>query len=359
MSLFKKTYQDNLRALKKEQEIKEQKNKKELAESVGLDPFEPYVTDLSDLDVEPVDVDFMFKKNMAHIKNTYQIPMPTDAKFVARTSNLFEGVEALLPSMIQDCKTADSDFLTGYYLAKFHINPAGVLNSFHAGISSDSLIQGMYYAIRKNNPKTKWNMYGCDARKTEKYKSILKNGIRKPCDIYNTNTVTSINIQLSETMPVESIDLYTCDIKSNSVHQLMKQLLLIVEYLSMDASVVLRLPVNWHSYYTSMVTFLLFCIGQFKSVKILKTPWGSIPKYYLILSGFKEQISQQKRIALKTYVAYIESAPVTPLINEDYFDLYDKDMLIQPINQSYINIMGFEMDMSENEVLQHWANLVS
>lgn len=357
MALFKKTYQDNLRALKKEQAMTKAVEVDPLT-CQNIDPFEAYITDISNDELEPIEQTFLYKKNFAKIKHAYTLDMPADAKYLRRNGNMFESTEAILPTILPECKSVDTDFLTGYYLAKYHLNMPQVLTSFHAGISKDSMIQGIYNAMLKLKPKAKWQMFGCDANKTQKYQNILKNGIRNPCDIYNPNTASSINIQLSEVLIPQSIDLYTCDIKSNSVADVLKQLLLIREYLTSTASLVLRLPTNWHAYYTAMQTVLLFCVSHFRTVRVFKTPWGVIPKYYLILKDFKQPINLQKATALQTYLNALAENQNIPLISKTYFDVNDQEMLMQNINQAYINMMSFDIKYTSDDALQAWTDIL-
>lgn len=358
MALFKKTYQDNLRALKKEQATAKALEVDSCATQQNIDPFEAYITDISNDELEPIEQAFLYKKNFAKIKHSYTLDMPADAKYLRRNGNTFESTEVVLPTILSECKSVDTDFLTGYYLAKFHLNMPQVLTSFHAGISKDSMIQGIYNAMLKLRPKAKWQMFGCDANKTQKYQGILRNGIRNPCDIYNPNTASSINIQLSEVLIPQSIDLYTCDIKSNSAADVLKQLLLIREYLTSTARLVLRLPTNWHSYYTAMQTVLLFCVSHFKTVRVFKTPWGAIPKYYLILKDFKQPINLQKATALQTYLNALVENQNIPLISKTYFDVNDQDMILQNINQAYINMMSFDIKYTSDEALQTWTSIL-
>jgi viroplasmin and RNaseH domain-containing protein len=355
MALFKKTYQDNLRALKKEQDINAANA---TVSELIVDPFKSYITDISNNEMEPIEQVFLFKKNLAKINYAYTLPIPIEAKFTNRNGNVYELTEAFLPSILPDCKSVDSDFLTGYYLAKFHLDLPQLMTSFHAGISKDSLIQGIYHAMLKLRPKAKWQMFGCDANKNKKYQNILKNGVRIPCDIYNSNTVNSINIQLSEVISNKSIDLYTCDIKSNSAADVLKQLLMIREYLNDSVRIVLRLPTNWHTYYTAMQTILWFCISHFKSVKIFKTPWGAVPKYYLILKDFKETINLQKATAINTYLQALNENQNTPLISKTYLDDEDQKIIIENINKAYINMISFDIKYTADEALQLYTSIL-
>lgn len=358
MAYFKKTYQDNLRELKKEQIKQEALKPKEEIKQL-LDPFESYVFDISNIDLDPIELAMLYKKNFAKIKHTYTFTMPVDAKYVRRQTNIFTDIENILPNIIPDCKSTDGDFLTGYYLAKYHLRLPKVLTSFHAGISKDSLTQGIYYSLAKTQPNTKWQMFGCDSTPVKKYEPIIRNGIRKPCDIYNANTISSINVQLSESISQGSLDLYTCDIRSKSTADVIKQLVLVREFLAPTAQIVLRLPTNWNSYYTSMSTFLLFCISYFTNVKIIKTPWGVIPKYYLILQNMKATISAKEATTLQTYLSVLLEDPNVPLISQTYFNIDEQEILMQNINQAYTHMMSFDTLPTNDEAIDIWTDIVS
>ncbi len=359
MSQFKKTYQDTLRALKKEQNtpVVEEKTQPGI-----LDPYESYIFDISDVELDPIDTTLLYKNNFAKLKHSYTFIMPSDAKYSRRQSNPYLDIQAMLPAMIIDSTNVDDDFLTGYYLAKFHLDLPKIITSYHAGISKDSLMRGLYYATlaqqKDSTQKTKWQMLGCDAHITKKYESIYKNGILKPCNIYNMNTSNSIKIQLSEIIDHASVDLYTCDIRSASTLDVLKQLLLIFEFLSIKSKIVLRLPTNWQQFYTSMSTVFLFLIGQFKTVKIFKTPWGVIPKYYLILHDMKEVISSKKIAALITYSIALSANCNVPLISSTYYSINEQELLMKNINTAYINMMSHDVNTSTEDAIETWTNFI-
>ena len=259
--------------------------------------------------------------------------------------------------MIPNCTNVDDDFLTGYYIAMYHLQLPKIITSFHAGISKDSLTQGIYYALAKIQPKTKWQMFGCDSNPIKKYESIIKNGIKNPCDIYNINTMTSINIQLNEFIDQKSIDFYTCDIKNNGAADTLKQILLIREYLSNNCQIILRLPKNWSLQYTSISTILLFCICQFKQVKIFKTPWGSVPRYYLIMQDMKSPISAQLASIFQAYILALIDNPNLPLISQTYFNIYDQKNIMASINQAYIKMCDIS-SVSEQDAVYIWTDIV-
>ncbi len=363
MAQFKKTYQDTLRALKKEQQSNDTAEEKEQNKTVALyDPYESYIFDISNEDLDPVDTILLYKNNFAKLKHTYTFTMPSDAKYLRRQSNPYLDIEAILYTMIPDATNVDDDFLTGYYIAKYHLDLPKIITSYHAGISKDSLTQGIYYATLSQQTdslkKTKWQMFGCDGVITKKYEALYKNGILKPCNIYNTNTSNSIKIQLSEVVDHASIDLYTCDVRSASTLDVLKQLLLIFEFLSMKSRVVLRLPTNWQQFYTSMSTTLLFIVGQFKTVKIFKTPWGVIPKYYLILHDMKEPMSSKKIASLLTYITALSANGNIPLISSTYYSVDEQELLMQNISLAYINMMSYDVETTIEDAIQTWTSLI-
>ena len=341
--MFKKTYQDNLRKLRKE-------STEEIPESI--DSIEPFniTSNLSDEDVDPIEHALLYRKSFVNIKHLYSIEPPVLS--VSKPGN-FSDVEAILPSLIADCPLVDSDFLTGYYISKYHMDLPYVLTSFHAGLSKDLLTKGIYYSLLKREKKTKWQMLGCDACPKEEYKKILYNGVKKPCNIYCSNTINSINIQLSEVIDMASVNLYTCDIASKSTADVIKQFLLIREFLTHTAYILLRLPTTWTEFYTSMSTFILFCISRYKTVKLIKTPWNG--KLYLLLHKRKTCISSATYMALHSYAKDLDELPDMPLISQIYFNINDKNPLIEPIKKAYLHTMPA---ITSDEAIRVWTNII-
>ncbi len=342
--MYARTYKDNLRLLASEQ--------KEEPVVEAVDPFAESIVNISDEDVEPIGANMLYRAAFSKLKHSYVIKAP-DANYVNRKEDKFADLADILPALIPDCCEVDTDFLTGYYLASVHMNLPYVLTSFHAGISNDSLTKGIYFALAKREKKTKWQMLGCDAKPTDMYKSILYNGIKKPCDIYDSNTRSSINIQLSEAIDVMSVNVYTCDINSSSTAELIKQFTLIKDYLTMDAFILLRLPANWTTKYTSMSTFLLFCVSNYRTVKIFKTPWGATPKNYLLLH--KRKLNTLPYTYLNSYV---NTEPNAPLINQTYFNINDQDSIMKRINDAYVTIMSQEVTYTKDVAIQLYSGLV-
>ena len=351
--MFKKPYQYNLRKLQLEQS---NSGKQEDTTSISTDLFNNSVFDLSDEDVYSIALVVMYRSHFAKLKHSYKLE-PLSTVSDSKHENSFVLVESILPSLIPDCDAVDGDFLTGYYLVACHMNLPYALTSFHAGMTKDMLTKGIYYALLKKEKKTKWQMLGCDAVSDNKYKKVMYNGVKMPCDIYCANTTTSINIQLNENIALESINLYTCDIVSKTTADVVKQLLLIRGYLTADAYILLRLPLDWKNIYTSMTTFLLFCVSNYKIVKLIKTPWGDSSKLYLLLHSRKINILQPIYMSLNSYVNDLYNNADLPLINQNYFNEHNQESILKNIHQSYINICS-KQTYSEETALQLWTKLV-
>jgi hypothetical protein len=352
--MFTKTYQDNLRKLRAEQAKQEK-----IEPLPSVDPFKDNVYDISDLDVEPIDSSMIYRKNFAKLKHAYNVEVP-ETKQKLKGDNKFTDVEAILPALISDCPEIDSDFLTGYYLIRQHMALPYVLTSFHAGISSDSLTKGIYYALLKREKKTKWQMLGCDTNQKSEYKNIMYNGIKKPCDIYDPNTIASVNIQLGEVIDLASINLYTCDIRSKSTREVLRQLLLIRDFLTPDAYILLRLPPDWTNCYTSMSTLLLFIVSHYKSVKLIKTPWGATHKIYLLIQSRKLNINTKVYLALNAYINELTDAPNIPLISQSYFNINDQASIMKKINDAYCSIRVNDMadTITKEEATQLYTSIL-
>jgi hypothetical protein len=303
MASFQRSYKDIIRSLKKENS---QTDKLETPINSSL--LEEYVYDLSN-QIQPITDVNIYKKTFAK-KHNYQIT----AKFPICKLHPIEQINTQLETTLQISDEINADWHVGYYLAKYHLDLPDVISSFHAGISKDGLIRGVYYCITQNNKKTKWQIYGCDKNNNPVYKGKYINGLTRKCDIFDANTKRSVNIQLDDKLPLKSINLYTCDVACRSTAELIKEFLFIKEYLHSDITMILRIPDKLDS--SSFITFLLFLISYFYTVKLFKSPWSKSHNY-LILKRFKTQINQSTYMLL---LNYLEQTEDIPLINKEYFD---------------------------------------
>jgi hypothetical protein len=201
-------------------------------------------------------------------------------------------------------------------------------------------------------------MLGCDTVISEKYKKYLVNGLKNPCDIYDRNTASSINVQLSERISVKTLDLYTADIKSKNHIDVLKQYLLICDYISDAGTIVLRIPSEWSAFYTNMVSVLTFFISMYSNVKIFKTPWHLVPKYYLILRSPKKQLDAAMHSALTVYIA---SDTECPLISDTFYniDLVESCLIADVIMTAYKSMITFDIKYDQTEAASIWTDLVT
>lgn len=357
MALFQRSYKDNLRALKREMESKE-RAAPEVKQPVG--PFDEYVFGLSMDSFAPMKNAHLYKKAFAAIKHSYELPMPENITHIQRETNVFADVTTFLPPILakpDEVPLIDGDFLTGYYLAKFHFGLSKQLVSFHAGISSDQLLRGIYYYHSKKIG-SKWQLYGCDKYPIGKYKNLYTNGIKPRCDVFDSNTALQINVQLSEKISGK-LSLYTSDIAVKSFADFLKTYLLVVEHVEDTGVILLRMPINWQKYYTAMSTLLIWFMSRYNTVKVFKTPWNLHPKYYLILKDLKEPLADSTITMLKTYSAL--SLPVfPPLISQIFFDTEDNEstQVKQLVDAAYIHMMCKEVPITANEATAKWAEIV-
>ncbi len=402
MSQYSRTYKDNLRALKKEQEaaaaLVEQADgggngkeiiikgnystteihipEPELLEVATLDdqkvdiekttiksldkfPFESFVYDLSDLDLAPIKLIYFYKKSHARAKHNFKFEMLENTLHKPRHNHkLFRQsitvLEQTLTTNDYNRPVIDEDFLTMFYLIKSNIIklPKNI-TSYHTGISSDGLLRGLFSTLKKG---TRWNFYGCDKNYAKLYGDRYINGIKKPCDVLNINTIRSINIQLSEKITPNSIDLFTCDIKPNTAIDVFKQYLICANWLTANGVILLRLPLNWSNNYTAMITLIIYFQSHYNIVRLFKTPWNNVPKLYLIISHPKEgSIDSTKLLAITSYITDIEMLPTgintslfSSIIWNDEEDSDQMQQLVDNIKNTYQQCLSTDI-LPKNE----------
>lgn len=382
MSVFDKTYLDVIRNLKREQAKQNTAESKELDNEQPLsdEPFNSCMWDLSDIDFEPLGLGLFYKKAFRKY-HEYKI-QPPNTPIIKRKENSFEDVEILVYQVLQlenELDQINADFLTGYYLQKQHNIASRSLkfkriSSFHAGISSDGLIRGIYYALPKN---TNWSLKGCDRQFDKKYTPCYINGNRKPVDIYDKNTASSMNIQIGNIIASSSLDLMTCDVRSVTAIQVFKQYLLLYDYVAQDGTFVFRLPVNWNLIYTGMLSMLLYFISHYKIVKLFKTPWGDYPRIYLIVRHQKVKIPNSKILAIKSYIqdCTAENSADIPLFNihtyeetdEETKDMQNKniksnieymDTFLENLSAIYTDLVSIDSKFSKDRSMSLWTKLL-
>ena len=332
-----RTYRDTLRKLKKE--LADNENKQIL-------PYDYYSDNVINLSHEYTDLTpaVLYKKYHKKYEDT------TDKK-IANRENTFKELILLMPSFFTESNPViDSDFLTGYYLAKCHINIGHVIISFHAGMSSDGLIRGMYYG--KFN-KHDWSMLGCDRQYNNKYNTLYVNGIMNPCNIYNKNTVNSINIQLGDKIRPKSLNLYTADINPYTAFDVIRAYLLIIGYMANNGTIIMRIPVNWSPYYSAMITILMMFTQIYSTVKIFNAPWTDKRKYYLILADAKVPINSKLTNNLYSYIECGDDT--TPLLLKSFMD--DNQEITDKIVTCYDTLCNGKTYNSDNNI-ETWVKFI-
>jgi hypothetical protein len=344
MALFKRSYRDTLRQLKKETAATPQQSNN-VRQS---DPFVDVIVDISH-DHDEITNAELYKQYHKKYIIPYEIEHDKNNGNNGKgTANPFDEAMELLPTFIQNENISD-DFLTGFYLARFHIDHTDVV-SFHAGLSSDGIIRGMYYGGLK---KCDWSLHGCDRVISDKYSKLYINGITK-CDIYNKNSASSIKIHLSEKFRPRSINLYTVDICPSTAMDILRAYLLLVDCVSTKGTIIMRLPTKWKSFYTPMLNILLFMTHFYKTVKLFSAPWSDKSKFYLILSGAKDVIPAKIITNLQSYVECGDDTQ--PLIIETFMREYEEVVSnIKSIYEKFHTDVYTDSDYNT----ARWVDLVS
>lgn len=368
-SLFTKDYRQVIKELKEEQEEQEA-NKKEVKEVFkGEELWASNLYDISDESVYPIDKKHMYKKTFAK-KHNYQFPVPKVVPH--KRLDLYSEIYEIIPSMFEENPIVNEDFLTGYFLAKWLVLPAKRVKSFHSGLSSDGINRGMFYAFSTLPKPIKWEFFGCDVNVRKEYAKNYVNGLAKKCNLFDINTVRSINLQLSE--KTKEIDIYIGDVRPNNLYDFMCQLILLHGYNAKYT--VVRMPTNWQNNFTGMVNILLYLVAQYDYVKIFKTPWGVQPRWYLILSEPKEEINTAKYTSLIKYIEELKQNPVLPLYNNMVFEveelgdqeLITQDDLMKPesymkvfienVQNLYKQLVEYDEDIDTDEANSKWNKLM-
>ena len=347
MALFKRSYRDTLRELKKEAKTIEE-NTTEINKDAPYDPFAQTTVDLSHEYSEITNAE-LYKKY--HRK--YTISNETKIK---QHVNMFEDIPDLIPSFFTESSLViNDDFLTGYYLAKFHIKLPQILTSFHAGMSSDGLIRGIYHGLFQTSKKYEWSLYGCDKNTIESYNKLYINGIHKPCDIYNQNTANSINIQLSAKFKTKTFDLYTVDICPSTAMDILRAYILLIDYISDAGTIIIRIPTNWKSFYTPMLNIITMFTHLYTTVKIFNAVWADTRKYYLILSNAKDIISTKLITNLRSYINCGDDnmSLVVKAFMDEYADHVDK------IKNVYEKFSTEVLYPNIDDNITKWADMMS
>ena len=279
MSQFQKSYKDTIRNLKLEQKERTPADTHIPVYKINK-LFQTYTLNIDDTNI-----------NNEFIKlNEYQRNASDIVDFsIPREKDYYEDIIKYLPSLIDE-QFVDNDYLTGLYFNKM-LNLKNI-SCFIAGFNKDSLHRGLSY-----NNKIKY--YGCDKVYNYSNKKLYINGVARKCDVHDINSVRSINLQMGEVIPVKSLDLYICDIKAVTDQSLLCSYLIQQSFMKLKSTIILRLPETM--YLNTLHHILLFFTSHYAYISIFKTPWGKIPKHYIILKDQKREIENVKYNKLITY----------------------------------------------------------
>jgi hypothetical protein len=393
MAFGAQSYKNNLRKLKEELDSKSTVHNPEYDTAL----LNEYLFDLSNGDLEPIVATHYYKKSQAK-KFMYFFDKPL-AVYVPRKYDAFKDLPTFLSPLLEDNPLVNGDFLTGYYIARAFVIPnlvdtlsAGsqkLLKSFHAGITSDGITRGIWYAIldyNESHPKggISWEFYGCDRNKTKEYSSKYLNGLARKCDVFDPNSIRSIGIQVVEKMT--TVDFFIDDVKSTTIGQLLLQLILASDITSDRGFAFVRIPLNWLDNYTQMINVLMYCISSYKVVKIFKTPWGIVPKLYLLVSLPKRKaFTAPMRTGMAKYLEGLSTTPKLNLYNKMIFNVEEKtdtdetddastdldteipsklkpesfmSNLIENLSESYKQIMAFDSGLTTELANALWMDTI-
>ncbi len=318
MSFFQRSYKDTLRVLKAETEKKEkiEENKNSYDIVPNTINFAPYIYDISNISLDPFDSNLFYKKSY---RRAYEYEFPFDGvKQNKRRQNFYKHIQEYLTNIIKE-RLVNEDYLSGYFITKEMLSiKTKKIKIFMAGLTKDSILHGIMDASITKNISVDY--IGCDRVMSKIYRYKYYNGVSKKCNVHDIDSAVSINIELGEKISIKSIDLFIVDIKAATTCDVLCSYIIQYTFMSKNGTIILRLPDSWNKIYTSMVTLLIFFISQYKSVRIFKTPWGNIPKVYILLYGLKEEITQAKKMSLISYAKELKNQPNLPLYKNIVFE---------------------------------------
>ena len=233
------------------------------------------------------------KKN--HIYN-----VPINIVSNVRTEDYFISLkESILPEL-HSVNLVNDDYLLGYYFINYfqinyfqinHFQINNSLDTYHLGLSSDSILKGIYSSvIKKINPK-QWHFSGTDKKIIPKYNKLNK--------YINGNTNGNMNGNIFNIQVLQSVknhmieqnlkyDIMFLDINYNTYIEFLHLFILAHNQIKLNGYIILRLPRELSDVWISAITYIN---SIYSNVFIFKTPWGILPKYYLVISDIKNKVS--------------------------------------------------------------------
>jgi hypothetical protein len=358
MSLYQKDYKEVIRSYKE----------KQLAYMLSKEienPFETFYVDLTSI-FNPIDQQYMFKKSFVS-HHTYEMENPStvisDKKNISSFQSLL-GSDGLIRKFQKISSNPDDDYLTGYYLGKFHIEKCVKNtgkskriqliehNAFMFGGAKQNFLLGMSQALKDDYSKL--NGYVVDLKKI---KSNKVNTFIQSLNILSVNTIKSVRIYLKENIK-NPCTIYISDIYPNNVQILWNSIVIPLTDLDQDAISVIRFPLmqDWAKYYASICNLLIFLSSQFNYLRLFKTPWSEKPRYYLIFKEQKEVFPMKKLTALLKYIE--ELTTNVQFISKTFFNDDDATLYLNNICEKYTELSNEKLSLGDEETNVMWLEKV-
>jgi len=270
--MFQKSYKEHIKAWKKISEPDELTSKKIIHNAPA---YTEYLVDLSSRLPDYESTKWWYNKTQGD-HYSYELEEKLfDHKDEIRKDTYHE-LRTIWLKKIYRLSYITDDFFTGYFLAKLLLpNTSSISSLFHFGYTNRHITTGFLHCAK--NMKKRVEIYGADNYRAN---TQYLNGITKDGNLLNPNTLKSIRNQISG--KTDKLTYYICDINPKTNAHLYNSLAIALSDVS-DTSVI-RLPElhNWDT--CIMINFFILVLTQFDTVMLFKTPWGSKPRYYLILS---------------------------------------------------------------------------
>lgn len=363
--MFQKTYKDYIKQWKKAVEEEKKLNESTIDSTLSDSPFPEYTVRLTinQETAKECNLTKYWYKQGREVKFTYELKVfeniPDQKQ--TETKNTYKelvGHNGWLSSIYG--ATVTDDFLTGYYFAKYWLSTLSdvALTGFYFGASKRQLHNGIQYYF--DSKKKKLTCYYADHQHVKPY---YLNGITKSGDLTNLDVLKSIRIQISNV--TSDLSYYICDINPKTSVHLYNSLFLALTDLSAKGIAIIRLPspTQWSTIgNTALFNFLLLATIRFKTVHVFKTPWGLVPRYYLIASN-PTKFSSAENV---TYYKYLIDLKNNKVINFFHDMLYDDETTIGEslathityVNALFDKLIKYEETINTEEANSKWLDTV-
>lgn len=348
--MYKKTYTDIIRDIKKRQKNQEENTTYEL----------PFTSHLKEFQTLPIINDDMWFKRA--IPNSFQLTLPnetkqTDKLNIANLHNLHKdlfGNDGYLATLFSISNPID-DFLTGCYFAYLTRNILHVGERFQiyvVGATKADLFNGLSHMYKKFRLSHVY--FGTDNKYPKPMPNNYLNGIRKIGDVTNPNDVTSISIQIVEKL--NNLLINICDVLPKTIVQLYLMFALLLNGQPKNISI-MRLPDVDAFSSVHMVNFFVLVQSLFNDVKTYHVTWTSKPKYYMIFGNCKVLRKDKYRNRIIKYVEYQMHNVDTMLFDKKLIVPLTIPFTIPTIVQDNKMEIDTEEKVPNNDIIDDWEDI--